>query len=236
MIVYLITNLINGKQYIGAEKNGNNPNYFGSGRLIMEAIEKFGKENFKKEIIIDDKYIDSWGECLILESACILSFDTLRLNGYNISLWNWPLSFEILHRSGKKTKKLKKGFFAPGMASKGGKIAAKRTNKIIAEKRKENPEYDRKFRVIQSEKGRMGGIKQKELGIGMFAPEMRGAGIRRVNELYPKEKKEWGRRGAKRGHELYPKEHKEWSKRRAYILFEIDGIVQQITLGALFKT
>lgn len=50
MNVYKITNLLNGLIYIGQEKNYN-PNYYGSGILIKEAISEFGIENFKKDII-----------------------------------------------------------------------------------------------------------------------------------------------------------------------------------------
>jgi len=50
MVIYITTNLINGKQYIGRDSH-NNPNYYGSGPAIKNAIKKYGKENFKKEII-----------------------------------------------------------------------------------------------------------------------------------------------------------------------------------------
>lgn len=50
MVIYKTTNLINGKQYVGKDKN-NNPNYIGSGSDLKLAIKKYGKENFKKEII-----------------------------------------------------------------------------------------------------------------------------------------------------------------------------------------
>lgn len=49
-VVYKITNLINKKIYVGRNVN-NNPNYFGSGVLILLAIEKYGLENFSREIL-----------------------------------------------------------------------------------------------------------------------------------------------------------------------------------------
>lgn len=50
MVIYKIINLVNNKIYIGKNLH-NNPNYLGSGFLIKRAIKKYGKENFKKEII-----------------------------------------------------------------------------------------------------------------------------------------------------------------------------------------
>jgi len=50
MVIYKTTNLVNGKQYIGRDGR-NNPNYLGSGAIIKKAIQRYGKENFKKEII-----------------------------------------------------------------------------------------------------------------------------------------------------------------------------------------
>jgi len=50
MVIYKITNLINGKIYVGKNK-ANDLNYYGSGSLIKHAIKVHGKENFKKEIL-----------------------------------------------------------------------------------------------------------------------------------------------------------------------------------------
>ena len=49
-VVYITTNLINGKKYIGKDEK-NNPWYKGSGKLISRAIDKYGRENFEKEIL-----------------------------------------------------------------------------------------------------------------------------------------------------------------------------------------
>lgn len=52
MVIYCTTNLINGKKYIGSDTN-NNPYYLGSGVSIIKAIKKYGRNNFKKEIIAE---------------------------------------------------------------------------------------------------------------------------------------------------------------------------------------
>ena len=50
MIIYKTTNLLDNKFYIGKDKK-NNPDYYGSGLILNRAIKKYGKENFKKEIL-----------------------------------------------------------------------------------------------------------------------------------------------------------------------------------------
>jgi len=50
MIVYITTNLINGRKYIGKDVR-NNPSYLGSGKIFRQALLKYGKKNFQKEIL-----------------------------------------------------------------------------------------------------------------------------------------------------------------------------------------
>lgn len=49
--IYMTTNLINGKKYIGQHKGSTSDSYLGSGLGIMRAIDKYGKENFSKEVL-----------------------------------------------------------------------------------------------------------------------------------------------------------------------------------------
>lgn len=50
--VYLITNIINGKKYIGSSRKSQiDENYYGSGKAIKDALKKYGKNNFTRDIL-----------------------------------------------------------------------------------------------------------------------------------------------------------------------------------------
>ena len=56
--IYLTTNLVNNKKYIGKHYGELNDEYIGSGLILQRAVEKYGKENFVKQIL----YISSNNE------------------------------------------------------------------------------------------------------------------------------------------------------------------------------
>jgi group I intron endonuclease len=81
MIIYRTTNLINQKFYIGKDTH-NNPNYYGSGKKMKLAIKKYGKENFKKEILEICETKEQLNE---REKYWIEKLNAIN-EGYNISL------------------------------------------------------------------------------------------------------------------------------------------------------
>lgn len=49
--IYQTTNLVNNKKYIGYHYGYENDSYLGSGSNMLKAIEKYGRKNFKREIL-----------------------------------------------------------------------------------------------------------------------------------------------------------------------------------------
>lgn len=83
MIVYKTTNLVNGKIYIG-QTIRENTGYLGSGYYLRRAVKKYGKSNFKREVLARCSSQEELDE---MEKFYIKEFDsTNRDVGYNIAL------------------------------------------------------------------------------------------------------------------------------------------------------
>ena len=142
MIIYKTTNLINGKIYIGQDKN-NNEKYIGSGDLIKRAIKKYGKENFIKEIIC---YCDNQEDLDNNERFYIKKYNSIDENiGYNISvggrdgtMLNRKMSEETRKKisNSHKGKKLTKNHKAALSNSHTGKKVSEETRKKMSESQK----------------------------------------------------------------------------------------------------
>jgi hypothetical protein len=111
--IYVTTNLVNGKQYVGDHSTNNlDDGYLGSGRPIFEeAKNKYGKKNFKKEIL---EFFDTKEDAFNAQEKYIKKFNTLIPNGYNISPTgglgvSGCFSKEWLIENGKKISKANKG-------------------------------------------------------------------------------------------------------------------------------
>lgn len=86
--VYITTNLINGKQYVGDHScndinDRRNKNYIGSGRYFLNAINQYRKHNFERKIL---EFFDSKQKAFDAQEKYIKLYKThVSQGGYNIS-------------------------------------------------------------------------------------------------------------------------------------------------------
>jgi hypothetical protein len=100
MQVYKITNLVNGKYYIGKDKHSIK-NYLGSGKIIKSAILKYGIENFKKEILQE---CNDYNILSILEIFWIKELNASFPNNGGDALSKHPNKLIIIEKTRAKNK------------------------------------------------------------------------------------------------------------------------------------
>lgn len=111
--VYLRTNLVNGKQYVGQTVNFRvRNNQFNclkadyANKYIMSDREKYGTDNFKVEILnIVDTREESWE----LEQKYIKEYNTIYPNGYNRADGGKTNKYEYTEEHKKKLSTARKG-------------------------------------------------------------------------------------------------------------------------------
>ncbi len=80
--IYITTNMVNGKRYIGQKKFDQSArwqSYLGGGSFLAKAIEKYGRENFKKHIIAIGYNAEQLND---LEREYITHFDAVNSEDY----------------------------------------------------------------------------------------------------------------------------------------------------------
>lgn len=153
MIIYKTTNLLNGKIYIGQDTK-NDPNYIGSGKIIKEAIRKYGKSNFSKEILEKCDSIESLNE---REIYWISFYDSTNNEiGYNIlkgglGSSGFKQSEDVIRkiRENNKSEKFREIMASPSVAEK---ISQGQKNSIKKKELHSSIEYREK--MSSSLKGR----------------------------------------------------------------------------------
>jgi len=86
-IIYETTNLIDGKKYIGKHQTNNiDDSYLGSGIRLVNAIKKYGAENFKKNIlhVFDNEFDMNQKEAELVNASLIENdqYYNIALGGY----------------------------------------------------------------------------------------------------------------------------------------------------------
>jgi len=129
--IYKITNKINGKIYIGKHQTLNlYDNYYGSGKALINAIKKYGKENFKKEII----YIfDNEVEMNSKEKELITEEFVLREDTYNLGVGGEGGP----HFKGKTFSEISRN-----------KISNKNSGRVLSEEHKKKISESRKLQLL----------------------------------------------------------------------------------------
>lgn len=156
--IYLTTNLVNGKKYIGQHIISNtkrDETYLGSGTYLIKAIKKYGKENFKREII--DTAV-SKDELDFLEAWHIY----IRKADKSKDYYNVAPGWSGTGYEGKNNPMYGKNPWLNKTKEEMEQIAKSKSEKMkIRHKGKNNPFYGRKhsqeFSKLQSE--RMSGVK-----------------------------------------------------------------------------
>lgn len=168
--IYKTTNLINNKIYIGQKKsNFFVPSYFGSGTIIKRAVDKYGIDNFKIEIVQWCKNREE------LNNAEIYWIKTLKSqfgfgNGYNICDGGY-FSDSFTHNPNKEAIRLKMSIANTG--------------------RKHTDEWKKKASKRVSGKGNpMHGVTSPAKGKVMSDKQKRKISESNKNKKFTKEEKE----------------------------------------------
>jgi len=152
-LIYKITNTINNKIYIGKHKtNDINDDYMGSGKILNKAIEKYGINNFKKEILFECSNEEEMNQ----KEAEIVNDEFIKRNDvYNLKIGGEG-GFDYVNN----TKQNLYDRTKPETFKK-YQMNGKKLYKRTLEKRISEPNFDKEFRKRISE-GLKGWYKENE--------------------------------------------------------------------------
>ena len=152
--IYRITNLVNGKTYIGKHKYKKTPydKYMGSGKHLKAAQAKYGIDNFVKDIIIAD--IEDKETINILEIKYIAYERASNGNGcYNITNGGDGCDYwEGKHRSDETKAKM-------SAAHKGKKLSEEAKSKLSAAN-KGKPSWNKGKHLSEETKAKLSAAKK----------------------------------------------------------------------------
>lgn len=109
-IIYKTTCLVNNMKYIGWHSTNNlNDGYLGSGKYLLRAIDKYGKEKFKREIL---HVFDNKDESFLKELELVNEEWVQRKDTYNLKIggeggWDY-INNELIKDNGQMQKMFEK--------------------------------------------------------------------------------------------------------------------------------
>ena len=134
--IYITTNLINNKKYIGKciySRQNNWRTYLGSGIYLKRSIEKYGKVNFKREIL---KEAFNEEELNVLEEEAIKEYDAVNSSEfYNLKETSIGGDCFTTHPNKERIRKMR----VKQMSGKGNhQYGKKKSRKMIESVKKAN--------------------------------------------------------------------------------------------------
>jgi hypothetical protein len=104
-IVYQVTNLVNNKIYVGVHRHKPFDGYLGSGVSIEQAVKKYGKENFSRDILfVYDNFYDAYEK----EGEIVNEEFIKRKDNYNM-VPGGQIHYDYSESSREKMSNAKKG-------------------------------------------------------------------------------------------------------------------------------
>lgn len=164
--IYITTNLIDGKRYLGQRKFSNGwQKYLGSGRLLQKAIKKYGMDNFERQIVYT---CDSVDELNSAEYDLSVFFDVVNSDSWYNLVYGGGATNGWTHTDDAKIKMSEKHYDCSGdknpnynnhkLSGKNnpfyGKTHSEETKKKISEANK-NPSIETRQKMSESAKGKV---------------------------------------------------------------------------------
>lgn len=128
--IYLVTNKLNGKQYVGQTVTPHSRH--GHGHAIKEAYKKYGFNMFDYSILTDGDLHDKQMDCF--EKFWIEVFDSVAPNGYNLERGGKQGKY-VYHspNKGKKFTEECKAKMSAAQKRRGSEIAEMNRNRVVSD-------------------------------------------------------------------------------------------------------
>lgn len=188
-ILYKTTNLINNKIYIGIHQtNKLDDNYLGSGTVLIHAIKKYGKENFKREIL---ELCNSYNELTELEKKYVNEEFLIDKNNYNLKTGGG--NFGTLSDESKKKisdtlkRKYKSGEIKLPNHNKGRVVPENEKQKIsktLKEKYKLIQHHSKGIKILNRKKSSKDVWNKNKKGLQIVIPETKLKISKTLKERY----------------------------------------------------
>ena len=157
--IYITTNLVNGKKYIGQKTfdhygRGRWKTYLGSGVHLKNAVKKYGRENFSRDIIAITYSMEELNQ---LEIEFIRCHDAVESKDYYNAAHGGDLVMKYIHHSEETRARMKKSHIGmTQLVETRLKIGKAHKGKVLSK--------ETRLRISQARKGKYGGKNHPHYG------------------------------------------------------------------------